>query len=212
MALVTHMKAQLAIGKNHAEDFMSQNVFLQHVSDVSQLPNYQQWLAFSLKKKKLQKEHAIIVVITDYSKCGVVSQAVVNRHSAAISSVVEAGPENTCGVILQPLLYGAASGCSLLHDMRMIEDKLTSSRQELRKICVGVDLSQCHGNRCLAWFSVLPLPHFIDFMLSCCAAGDTPGFMEGWISVPDTMLPLKGVGFRPPKTYEKPDRPEKVNL
>ena len=140
VAHVAHMKAQIAIGRNLAEQFMAENVFLQEVADVAQVPNFGPWIAGCLKRKKLKQEHAILVVVTDYSKCGVARQRLINRHTQAICSF-------SCGLILQPLLYGAGSGCSLLNDMRTIEDTLFKGKQELRKICTAVDLSQCHGNR-----------------------------------------------------------------
>ena len=50
------------------------------------------------------------------------------------------------GLVLQPLLYGSSSGNSPMKDCRMIEDKITQSRMDMRKIVLALDLSGCHGN------------------------------------------------------------------
>lgn len=87
---------------------------------------------------------------------------------------------------MAPFLVSAAGGGSLRKDYRLgmriilravlddrsIEDKLQQHKLELRDLRVGLNMKQLHGN------------------------ADRPAFYQGWLAVPDTMLPARGTGYR----------------
>eukprot|EP00435_Cladocopium_sp_Y103_P038406 s2591_g10.t1 len=121
---VQHAKTQNSIGMGLVEKFMEKACNINLLQDMANVPNLDAWLKQAAIEQKVKQDQLYVVVLTDYTKAGILSTHALNKHSSLMAKLTNRNQKRNSA----------------------IEEKMSALHVELRNVYLGIDVGGLHGN------------------------------------------------------------------